>query len=83
VILLLQEINPAIPVILPLDLSDSSTISAKAQEAISIFGCVDILINNGGISFRGAILETDIDVDRRLMEVNYFGHVALTKGNSC
>jgi short-subunit dehydrogenase len=40
---------------------------------------IDILVNNGGISQRALTVETDLEVDRRIMEVNYFGQVALTK----
>ncbi|HEX8061353.1 MAG TPA: SDR family oxidoreductase [Cyclobacteriaceae bacterium] len=66
--------------LLPLDLSDSSTLPLMAQAATQFFGHVDILINNGGISQRSMAKDTIIDVDRRLMEVNYFGAIALTKG---
>jgi short-subunit dehydrogenase len=44
-----------------------------------MFGHVDVLLNNGGISQRGIAKETGIEVDRRLMEVDYFGPMALTK----
>lgn len=39
----------------------------------------DFLVLNAGISQRGAALESDLSVDRRIMEVNYFGAVSLTK----
>lgn len=66
--------------ILPLDLSDTSTLPLMAEAATQFFGHVDILINNGGISQRSMAKDTVLDVDRRLMEVDYFGQVALTKG---
>ena len=44
------------------------------------FGHVDILVNNAGVSSRSSVMETDAAVDRRVMEVNFFGTVALTKG---
>ena len=66
--------------LLPLDLSDSSTLPLMAQAATQFFGHVDVLINNGGISQRSMAKDTIMDVDRRLMEVNYFGAIALTKG---
>lgn len=66
--------------ILPLDLSDSSTLPLMAQAATQFFGHVDVLINNGGISQRGMAKETILEVDRRLMEVDYFGQIAITKG---
>lgn len=67
------------PQILTLDLHDLNQIPAKAQEALEIYGHIDILINNGGISSRGEITETDLEVDLRVMVTNYFGPVALTK----
>jgi short-subunit dehydrogenase len=65
--------------ILPLDLSETSTLSLSAGAAIQLFGHVDILINNGGISQRALAKETILEVDRKLMEVDYFGTIALTK----
>ncbi|XP_064478972.1 dehydrogenase/reductase SDR family protein 7-like isoform X2 [Ornithodoros turicata] len=67
------------PSILELDLADLKAIPAKAEEALGIHGRIDILINNGGISTRGDVLETDIQVHVKVMMVNYFGQVALTK----
>lgn len=52
-----------------------------AAQIVQCFGHVDILINNAGISYRGAIQDTAVDVDRKVMETNYFGPVALTKGD--
>lgn len=65
--------------ILPLDLSEPSTLMLHTEAAIQLFGHVDILINNGGISQRSLAKETELEVDRRIMEVDYFGTVALTK----
>lgn len=65
--------------IVPLDLAQSGSLPSKVQEALACFGHVDVLINNGGISQRSLIKNTTLDVDRRVMEVNYFGTIALTK----
>lgn len=65
--------------ILTLDLTRPETLEASTQDAIKAFGHIDVLINNGGISQRSFVQETSLDVYRRLMEVNYFGAVALTK----
>ncbi|MFI5154424.1 MAG: SDR family oxidoreductase [Chitinophagales bacterium] len=65
--------------ILPLDLSDIPSLEGKVTEAIACFGQVDIMIHNGGISNRGLIRETSLDVHRRLMELDYFSYVVLTK----
>lgn len=65
--------------ILPLDLEQESTLQLSTQAAIQIFGHIDILINNGGISQRSLVADTSLSVDRKIMEVNYFGAIALTK----
>ena len=65
--------------LLPLDLGAGSTLKLTTEAAVQLFGHIDILINNGGISQRSLAKETIIDVDRRIMEVDYFGTIALTK----
>jgi short-subunit dehydrogenase len=63
----------------PLDLADSDSIPSIAAKGLSIYGYVDILVNNGGISQRALIKDTQLEVDRRVMEVNYFGTIALSR----
>ena len=65
--------------VLPLDLTESDTLAAKAREAESQFGRIDILVNNGGISQRSPAKDTDLSVDRRIMEINFFSAVTLTR----
>nr|AIA10727.1 short chain dehydrogenase [uncultured bacterium]AIA10890.1 short chain dehydrogenase [uncultured bacterium] len=65
--------------VLPLDLSQPSTLMLCTEAAVQMFGHIDILINNGGIRQRSLIKETNLEVDRKMMEVNYFGTIALTK----
>ena len=71
--------NPNNVDVLTLDLADYHNLKPIAEKAIALFGHVDILINNGGISQRSPILETTIEVDKKLMEVDYLGTIALTK----
>lgn len=65
--------------ILKIDLSDSFSLRSKCLEAETFFGPIDIVINNGGISQRSLASETTLEVDRQLMEVNYFGSTAISK----
>lgn len=65
--------------ILALDVSETDQIVPKAKAAAEFYGPIDILINNAGISQRGLVKDTTLEVDRRLFEVNYFGNIALTK----
>ena len=70
--------NPANHRVVVLDLEDGASINGATQQVLAD-GPVDVLVNNGGLSQRANALDTDLSVDRRLMEVNYFGTIALTK----
>ena len=65
--------------VLPFDLSEIHTMKNVVNQAINYFGSIDVLINDGGISQRSLIIDTAIDVDKKLMEVDYLGTVALSK----
>jgi short-subunit dehydrogenase len=65
--------------ILPLDLSQSPTLRLSTEAALQIFGSIDIVIHNGGISQRSLVKDTSLEVDKRIMDVNFFGAVAITK----
>ncbi len=65
--------------ILPLDLAETDTMEQKTAEAKELFGSLDMLINNGGISQRAYAVDAKLDTIRKIMEVNFFGTVALTK----
>lgn len=62
-----------------LDLEKSENFVTIAKELIDKFTKIDILVNNGGISQRGNASETPLEIDRKIMEINYFGNIALTK----
>ncbi|SMC64881.1 SDR family oxidoreductase [Pedobacter africanus] len=65
--------------VLPLDLEKTELLADKAQEAIRIYGYIDMLINSGGISQRSLALETQLQTEQRLMNVNFWGTVVLSK----
>jgi short-subunit dehydrogenase len=65
--------------VVPLDLGALDSLSAIAEQVVSQIGSVDIMVHNAGVGQRSLVLETDFQVDRRMMEVNYLGPVALTK----
>lgn len=64
--------------VLPLDVTDTERAPEHVRAATSR-GPVDVLIHNAGVTQRSRVVDTELSVDRRLMEVNYFGVVALTK----
>ncbi|WEK18997.1 MAG: SDR family oxidoreductase [Candidatus Pedobacter colombiensis] len=65
--------------VLPLDLENTVSLADKAEEALRIYGHVDLLINSGGISQRSLALETTLQTEQRLMSVNFWGTVMLSK----
>lgn len=79
-VFVLQKTNTFPAIVLPVDLTNISYLESFAMEAVSIYGHIDILINNAGLSYRGLIVSTSADVDYKVMLVNYLGQVALTKG---
>ena len=63
----------------PIDLSNSDSINKTADLVLEKYNKIDLLINNGGISQRSYVDETPVEVDRKIMEINFFGQVTLTK----
>lgn len=65
--------------VLPLDLEKYEEMEAKVKIAMAHFGRIDMLINNGGLSQRSLVKDTDLAVFKKLMDVDYLGTVALSK----
>ena len=65
--------------ILPIDLNDFYAAPDLVKKAYNIFGRIDILINNAGVSQRSLIVDTKFDVLKKLIEINYLGTVALSR----
>jgi dehydrogenase/reductase SDR family protein 7B len=71
--------HPDKHLVLQLDLEKQDEFQGHLFQVINTYGKLDILFNNGGLSQRSEVKETSIEVDRRIMEINYFGNIALTK----
>ncbi|KAI3408542.1 hypothetical protein GPALN_010155 [Globodera pallida] len=76
--------NGHMPVYRYLDLSELNGDDGMAQiRQLCTFAIdgktIDVLVNNAGLSSRGSCAETSMTVYRRLMEVNFFGYVAITR----
>lgn len=63
----------------PFDITDAGQREHAASEVLGQFERLDVLVNNAGIGQRSAAKDTLLDVDRRIMEVDFFGPVGLTK----
>ncbi|CAF4772258.1 unnamed protein product [Pieris macdunnoughi] len=79
--LLSKKVENAVvePVVIELDLADKNQFELFIQKVHNVCGKIDILINNGGVSHRDSVMNTKMDVYEKIMNINYFGSVGLTK----
>lgn len=63
----------------PLDLAESSSHQTVTKRVEEHLGHLDVLFHSGGITSRTEASEATMDVERRMMEVNYFGVISITK----
>ncbi len=61
------------------DLSNPEVVEQTALEVQQKYGAIYLLINNGGISQRALAIDTSIALDRKIMEIDFFSYVVLTK----
>jgi short-subunit dehydrogenase len=61
------------------DLAVAADRARLAEEAQEVFGRVDVLVNNAGFGYLGAVADMNVDVIRRLVEVNLLAAVELTR----
>lgn len=61
------------------DLSMADTLPQITEQAIGVYGHIDVVIHSAGISQRSTARDTAMDTIRKIMEVNFFATVAITK----
>jgi len=61
------------------DVSSENDCRHFIESTMKVFGGIDILINNAGISMRALFKDAEVDVTRKLMDINFFGAVYCTK----
>ncbi|MEK7719815.1 MAG: SDR family oxidoreductase [Bacteroidota bacterium] len=64
---------------LAFDLAVPEEVGSAVATVQSAFPRVDILVNNGGISQRSLLIDTPMEVARKIMEVDFWGHAGLTR----
>jgi short-subunit dehydrogenase len=80
----LERVAHALPpksrwLVLPSDVTDFDAIPEQLATIEKTFGPVDVLVNNAGVSQRSLVVDTTLETYRRLMEIDFFATVALTK----
>ena len=65
--------------VLPFETTDLAALPGIAAQAEAFTGGIDILVNNAGISQRSLALDTEFDVYRKIMEVDFFAPLRLTQ----
>ena len=61
------------------DVSNENDCRRLVELTLKMFGTIDVLVNNAGISMRAELNETSVDVIRKVMDINFFGAVYCTK----
>lgn len=61
------------------DVSVEAEVAEMVEQAVAHFGRIDVVVNNAGISMRAMFENLELDVIRRVMDVNFYGTVYTTK----
>jgi UDP-glucose 4-epimerase len=64
---------------IPCDVTSPEACAQAMKRVEEAFGGIDLLVNNAGRTHLGRFVETDVDVVRRVMEINFFGAVNATR----
>jgi NAD(P)-dependent dehydrogenase (short-subunit alcohol dehydrogenase family) len=70
---------PGTALALPLDVTSVDQAAVVVRAAQERFGAVDVLVNNAGYGYRGAVEEGDDAEVRQLFAANFFGPVTMIK----
>ncbi|MDX5348003.1 MAG: SDR family oxidoreductase [Hymenobacteraceae bacterium] len=61
------------------DVSKEADARQMVEKTLEAFGRIDVLINNAGISMRALFEDLDLNVIRKVMDINFYGTVYSTK----
>ncbi|HEY0458789.1 MAG TPA: oxidoreductase [Pyrinomonadaceae bacterium] len=75
----LVEINPANAVSFNLDVTDKAQVQHIVAKAEEHFGKIDVLVNNAGFGYFGAIEESEEQEVRAMFETNFWGLAEMTR----
>ncbi len=76
----LQALHPSLPLhTLLADVSNEAECKTLIDSTLQVYGRIDLLINNAGISMRGLLKNLELDVIKKVMDINFMGSVYCTK----
>ena len=75
----LVAINPENAIAIPLDVTDKQQVTEAVTKAEAHFGQIDVLVNNAGFGYFGAIEESDEQEVRAMFEANFWGLAEVTR----
>ena len=64
------------PLAIPTDVTDPTDLEVLVGRTLDIYGRIDVLVNNAGQGFYSPVAEADMDLYRRILEVNLLGPLA-------
>ena len=65
--------------VLTIDVENHASLSEKTQEAWQVYKSLDYVFLNAGMSVRDLVQESRLEVERKIMDINFWGPVAITK----
>ena len=68
------------PKLVILDFSDMDSIEDVVAEVLECYGCLDVLVCNSSVKLKAPVQSISLEMDRNIMDVNYFGPSTLAKG---
>ena len=71
-----------LPVAIPMDVFDPASIGPKCAEILDVYGRVDVVISNASVFPRGHASNIEMKTFRKIMEINFFGSVAVVKSKT-
>lgn len=76
----LQSEYPSTPLhTMVADVSNENDCRRFMETSIKVFGGIDILINNAGVSMRALLKDANTEVIKKVMDINFYGTVYCTK----
>lgn len=80
---LMSESDPTLtfpPKLVELDFSNMESVPEVISEILECYGCLDVLIFNSSMKVKAPVQCLSLEMDRIVMDVNYFGPITLVKG---